>query len=173
MSRKRIPKTKPVYGWHFIKDIRTLGYGDGRKVNPGSTLSVKRRIQVCVNGLHASKTIQDAIHYAKLVGSWHAGCFLCRVALHGDSHTCNSGEKTAARYRRVVWMTCLHENDLTRIKNLASRQENAEFDICTAIRYRHKITKKMKRELARAKKNLGDFVRNLRSRAAKREVLHG
>lgn len=42
--------------WHFVKDDRLLGYGDGRFVEPGKTYSIpdtSRPIELCAHGMHA------------------------------------------------------------------------------------------------------------------------
>jgi len=86
-----------VLAWHFVEDTGKLGFGDGRKVVVGKTLSIKRgeKPECCFCGLHGSVDIVDALRYA-------CGSLLCRVELWGDLDT--QDDKVAARNRRVIWM---------------------------------------------------------------------
>ena len=98
MSEKR---TK---GWHFLQTNKHLRWGTKEVVKPGGHYSCKGKISLCENGLHASKTILDALYYAP-------GPVVCRVEVWGD--VVRSSDKLAGRNRAVLWMldatNVLHE----------------------------------------------------------------
>jgi len=63
-------------GWHFARSDGCLGYGDGRKIIVGETLTVDCDPVLCESGLHAAEGAIDALTYA-------AGPIICRVRLGG------------------------------------------------------------------------------------------
>lgn len=83
-----------MIGWHWCKNDRMLGYGDGRKVVDGETLEETRPIKLCERGMHASGKILDAIRYAP-------GNVICRVKLHGE--VIKGDDKLVASKRTVLW----------------------------------------------------------------------
>jgi hypothetical protein len=50
--------------WRFIPADRRLGYGDGREVREGETLTVEGEIGLCARGIHGSERLTDAIGYS-------------------------------------------------------------------------------------------------------------
>ena len=82
--------------WHFLREDRKLGYGDGRLVIAGDTLSVPGPLEMCNYGLHASKNLLDALKYAP-------GSILCKVELGSDVIT--QGDKSVSSSRKTLWMT--------------------------------------------------------------------
>ena len=80
--------------WHFTNKNMTLGYDDGRKIVEGETLSCEGNIVLCRNGMHGSKRIIDAVHYAP-------GPILTRVEITGD--VVEGNDKLAGRHRKVLW----------------------------------------------------------------------
>ena len=52
-----------VYGWWFSHD-NFLPHGDGREVVVGETLTVTYPLEMCLNGLHFSRTVLEALQYA-------------------------------------------------------------------------------------------------------------
>ena len=54
--------------WHFARTDENnkpyCGYGDGREIILGETLSVGGELELCHRGLHASERIFDALRYA-------------------------------------------------------------------------------------------------------------
>ena len=80
--------------WHFTNENMTLGYGDGRKIVEGETLSCEGDIVLCQNGMHGSKRIIDALQYAP-------GPILTRVEITGD--VVEGDDKIAGRHRKVLW----------------------------------------------------------------------
>jgi hypothetical protein len=88
-------KQEKVYGWHFAQDNGRLGYGDGREIVVGETLSVKGDIIPCINGLHGSTDIFDALSYAP-------GNMICWCEFSGE--IIHHPNKLAASHRTVLWM---------------------------------------------------------------------
>ena len=86
--------------WHFLSNDRRLGYGDGREVKIGETLSCTGKPESCVNGMHGSKRIIDALQYAP-------GTICCRVEITGDVIIGN--DKIVGRHRKVLWMVDVEE----------------------------------------------------------------
>ena len=90
--------------WHFVRENRRLGYGDDRIVKVGKTYNCKGELVLCVNGLHGSKRIIDALRYSP-------GPILCRVKLSGE--IIHDLDKSVARKRTVITMNnisdILHE----------------------------------------------------------------
>ena len=84
-----------MYGYHFVREDLKLGYGDGRIVIVGEKLTVDCEPILCEQGLHASKSILDALQYAP-------GPMLCRVRLFGQ--ILHSDDKSVATERKVLWM---------------------------------------------------------------------
>ena len=109
-----------IYGWHFASEDKRLGYGDGREINVGETLTVDVTPELCEAGLHASPSALEALSLGR-------GPVACRVAVWGavvgpnDSHP----DKFAGQHRQVLAM--VDASDLLR-----------EFVIDT-LRYRQPI----------------------------------
>ena len=57
--------TESVLGWWFHDGSGKLPHGDGRPIVLGETHEVSGVIKTCVNGLHSSETVFDALYYAK------------------------------------------------------------------------------------------------------------
>lgn len=79
--------------WHFCREDMRLGYGDGRQIKIGETITVEGDIELCRHGLHASKKLIDALQYAP-------GPILCKVELGGN--VINGADKVVASERTVV-----------------------------------------------------------------------
>lgn len=84
-----------IKAWHFAKDSRTLGYGDGRRISQGKTLSVKGVPQCCKRGLHGSVNILDAL-------SFGLGTTICRVEIWGNID--KKYNKLCGTHREVLCM---------------------------------------------------------------------
>ena len=84
-----------ILAWHWVREDRRLGYGDGREVRAGETIEHKGHIALCESGLHASTKILDALTYAP-------GPVICRVRLSGD--VLRGGDKIVAERRETLWM---------------------------------------------------------------------
>ena len=93
-----------MLGWHFLSDDCRMQFGRRTKVKAGETYSAKGSLEMCVNGMHASKRILDALKNAP-------GPIVCRVELKGA--ILFGSDKAAARERHVFWMldvtNILHE----------------------------------------------------------------
>ena len=63
--------------WYFSNGDRRLRHGDERTIILGETHEVSGEIEMCKNGLHASKKLMDAIYYAP-------GTIVYRVELSGE-----------------------------------------------------------------------------------------
>ena len=50
--------------WKFLEADRRLGYGDGRLVTVGKTLTVQGEVRLCERGIHGSVVARDALWYA-------------------------------------------------------------------------------------------------------------
>ncbi len=82
--------------WHFVREDKKLGYGDGRKIRRGSTLKIDPdKLKPCQYGLHASEKVLDALSYCYWKNS-----ILCKVELGGT--VIKSGDKTVASERKVI-----------------------------------------------------------------------
>ena len=89
MTKKPKRKKKAArswLGWHFAKESECLRYDDGRKIIVGKSHTVDCEPKLCEAGLHASKTVIEALQYAP-------GPILYRVILsgkivHGDDKSC-------------------------------------------------------------------------------------
>jgi hypothetical protein len=81
-----------ILAWHFCDD--TLR--DGRPIPPdGEWLVHDGDVIPCVNGLHASARIIDALKYAP-------GSTICRVEVRGDIKR-HGNDKLVGRERRILW----------------------------------------------------------------------
>jgi hypothetical protein len=88
-------QVKEWLGWHFADYSETLRYGDGRKIEVGTTHKVGCEPILCEQGLHASPTVYKALGYAP-------GPILFRVSLggvivHGDDKSCATERTYLAR----------------------------------------------------------------------------
>jgi hypothetical protein len=85
--------------WHFARTndegVPVLGYGDGREIRVGETLTVDVHLVLCEAGLHASENILDALNYA-------GGNVICEVTLGGVIVV--GDDKVTAQERTVVRM---------------------------------------------------------------------
>ena len=76
MKKKPAKRKAKWLGWHFTDESETLRYGDGRKIKVGITHTVDCKPFLCKQGLHASKSVLEALQYAP-------GNILYRVSLSG------------------------------------------------------------------------------------------
>lgn len=101
MANNSKRKPRPRLGWHFLSADRLLRYGDGRRVEVGTELSIATGASpvLCSYGMHASPRIVDALRN-------HRGPVLCRVVVRGDIQTDRRmyPDKFCGRSRRVLWM---------------------------------------------------------------------
>lgn len=91
--------------WHFLKEDKRLGYGDGRLVRVGHTFRCDPdKLKPCTYGFHASRNILDATYHAP-------GSIVCRVELGGK--IIHDDDKSVASERTVIAMAdaanTLHE----------------------------------------------------------------
>ena len=95
---------KEWFGWHFLQKDRRLRWGTQEVVETGKTYTVKGKLEMCYNGLHASARAIDALLYAP-------GPIVCRVELLGER--IDEEDKSVAQKRRVIVMAdatqVLHE----------------------------------------------------------------
>ncbi len=86
-----------VYGWHFTRADKRLGYEDGRKFVKGRKLTVDGPLELCARGLHASPRALDALNYAP-------GPVACYVQLSGEvlGPTDRHKDKMCATERTVI-----------------------------------------------------------------------
>jgi hypothetical protein len=93
-----------ILAWHFLRDDRKFGYGDGNKAVTGQIFYVDPPIEMCRWGLHGSEKIRDALSYAP-------GSQIGRVILSGESIKGDS--KIVATQREYLWIVdatnLLHE----------------------------------------------------------------
>ena len=95
--------SKTVLAWHFLANNRKLR--DGRNVpRVGVWLKHDGPVAMCDSGLHASRKITDALHYAP-------GGIICRVECRDIVE--ERGDKLVCRERRGLWW--LDANDLLRV----------------------------------------------------------
>ena len=80
-------------GWHFADATECLRYGDGRKIKVGITHKVDCEPALCERGLHASKSVLEALQYAP-------GNILFRVSLSGT--IIHGDDKSAATERTYI-----------------------------------------------------------------------
>lgn len=91
-SRTKARLGERKLGWHFIGRDRRLRH-TGRPVIEGGTTSIKGTVQLCINGLHASELIIDALKYAP-------GPLLCLVEVSGEMQS--DYDKFCGKNRRVL-----------------------------------------------------------------------
>lgn len=96
-------RTKSVLAWYIAEEDLMLPNGDNRKIVVGKTLSVDGPVKLCVNGLHASVRLYDALGHRD--SGW-----ICRVRLSGK--TLFGLGKLCAENRETLWM--VHTKDALR-----------------------------------------------------------
>lgn len=84
--------SKKLY-WHFCRNDKKLGFNDSRHIKLNRTLKVSVEPVLCVQGLHASRRIIDALRYAQ-------GDCICRVFLGGT--IVEGNDKVVAHERTVI-----------------------------------------------------------------------
>jgi hypothetical protein len=100
-----VSQADPTTLWfHFLPDDGRLQFGRRRRVDVGTTLSIRGRPVLCRRGFHASARAIDALRYAP-------GALVCRVRLGGEIVV--GDDKVSAQQRTVLWMAdatrTLHE----------------------------------------------------------------
>jgi len=85
---------KTIRAWHFLREDKTLGYGDTRKPRPGRWLVHRGKLELCRSGLHGSTQPLDSLE-------WAPGLIVCRVELGGE--TIIGDDKIVAARRRIIW----------------------------------------------------------------------
>jgi len=91
MTKKK--RERRILAWHFCRKTRRLGYGDGRKIRVGETLSVTCQPALCECGLHASREPGDALLYGY-------GYIACRVQVWGKVQY--ESDKLVGQHRRCL-----------------------------------------------------------------------
>ena len=89
-----MPKANGVLAWHFLWEDGKLNYLDKEPPPDGETLVHSGEIELCSSGLHASKSLWDALSYAP-------GHVLCRVRMGGIIK--NGDDKLVASERTILW----------------------------------------------------------------------
>ena len=83
--------TAPILAWHFVSD--TLR--DGSPIPPdGEWQHYKGECVMCESGLHASRSVLDALQYAP-------GSTICRVACAGIAE--EQSDKLVSTHRFILW----------------------------------------------------------------------
>ncbi len=67
---------RSILAWHFLREDCRLGYGDGRLIEAGSTVTIEGDLVLCQRGMHGSIRALDALKYAP-------GPIVCRVLIEG------------------------------------------------------------------------------------------
>jgi len=84
--------------WYFSTNAKRLRYGDNRVIRKGITHKVKldddHQLSPCSYGLHASKSVFDALEYAP-------GSYVWRVDLRGQIEV--GDNKVCAESRTYLW----------------------------------------------------------------------
>jgi hypothetical protein len=97
-------KNEKILAWHFLTDERRMSRGPRTLVEAGKTYRATGPLELCKNGMHASRRAIDALSYA-------SGSVVCRVEMGGE--VIHDTDKLVARSRKVLWMadatTTLHE----------------------------------------------------------------
>ncbi len=83
-----------MLAWHFCRSDMRLGNGDGRQIVVGETLVHDGVLELCEQGLHASRLLLDALE-------WAPGPIICRVRLGGE--IVEGDDKLVATERTVLW----------------------------------------------------------------------
>jgi len=81
--------------WHFLRDDRRLQFAPHQAVVVGETYTAEGPLELCENGMHASRRALDALVYAP-------GSTICRVRLDGE--LVSDRDKVCARSRTVLWL---------------------------------------------------------------------
>ena len=89
--RAEVEAVKPVLAWHFTDGMKLR---DGQPLVVGQTYRHSGPLVMCESGLHGSKLLLDALHYAP-------GSTLSRVELSGDF--LRDRDKLVASRRKVLW----------------------------------------------------------------------
>jgi hypothetical protein len=93
-----------VLGWHWLLNNGCLRLPPYSKVEVGQTLTAEGPLELCNNGMHASRRALDALQYA-------FGPIVCRVELSGE--IVEGDDQLCARHRKVLAMAdateVLHE----------------------------------------------------------------
>ena len=110
-----------MLAWHFLREDKRLGNGDGRLVEVGATLECKGDPILCDNGMHGSVRLIDALRYA-------SGPIVCRVKIEGD--VIEGEDKLCGRRRTVLWMLdatqILHEFACTCVEDALALVEQPD-----------------------------------------------
>ena len=95
---------KRILCWHFAADDLKLGYRDGRKIQAGRILSVEGTPELCLHGMHGSRTLLNALDYAN-------GSQICRCEVWGQVD--KGSAKLCGTHRKTLWIidgtNLLHE----------------------------------------------------------------
>jgi hypothetical protein len=111
-------KTRTRYGWHIVNADRRLRFDDGRKIRVGSSLKFKASKscssfignypRICVQGMHASPTVNDAANSWRETNGSTFGAWLCRVRVSGTGYgyplSKDNPQKFVGRTRTVLGM---------------------------------------------------------------------
>ena len=89
-----MPDHKILLAWHFLKENRELRWNSAGRVRAGRIYTAKGELEMCINGMHASRRAMDALAYAP-------GPIACRVECWGE--VIEQDDKLVSRHRKVLW----------------------------------------------------------------------
>lgn len=148
-------KRREVYGWHVLPLDKKLRYHDGRKVQLNQPLRAYGPLGMCSNGLHASKTPGDALHWWRQIAPGPGWLTIVRLSRERlcNNLLFNDPQKWCARTRTVLGMT-----------KLKVAWENKRFEPCVkrlakrvgAVLGKHFSIVEVKAKQPRGKKSGGD-----------------
>ena len=91
---------KKYTAFHFSNKSGNLGFGDGREIRVGETLSVDCKPKLCEIGLHGSQSVVDALGYASGARLWKVeiwGNVDC-----GDDKLCGNNRRAVVDYGEIL-----------------------------------------------------------------------
>jgi len=143
-----------IEAWHFARIDRCLGYGDGREIIEGETLTVKEKPELCLKGLHASRKIIDALENAR-------GSIICRVEVSGE--ILEDENKLVGQSRKCLWWIdadkILHEF-ACKCAERALKNANIETpELWNVIKFKRKwLTGEVTTEAMVAARSIAEFI---------------
>jgi hypothetical protein len=160
---------KEIPVWRFIHADRRLGYGDGREVREGETLSVDGPVKLCENGIHGSERLTDAIGYsenrpaltrARLSGDADEGDDKC-CAQHCTTDRIITIEETS-KFLRLFAVRCAR-----RVLKFADEQHRATLENTLDVAERYALGDATENDLTTARAAASAAARDAASAAAR------
>jgi hypothetical protein len=150
---------KEILAWHILANNAKLSHMDDRVPVVGWWESAydffievddwRTDVEtptLCRRGMHGSRSLIDALYYAKIISVLKPGAYVCRVRIRGGIR--ERKNKLVGLQRKILWYIRLTRKDVVHLDTCEN--ENAKQLALSFVATQPKITKPLKQTRKRA-----------------------